>query len=413
MKKIFALLMMSAILFTACDMQIYEPNPRRESEEAMKDSQETSQTLSTSLKILDQTSTSFFIMDDKGDVFETSKIGYTAIHEGMIVSDCTLTIDHGELLNVSYGKDMADIGLAFKVKGSQTEGINGSANRLISYFVGNSDPNVAIGNYTINSIDEEAGMSDNIIKVTMNYSVEPSMFSRVWGSADEEGLVKDLSFTYDLYRANGKWVSLGDIGLYTDIQSSEETRFTASEDQKVLFENEDYSIYQEYQYEEADAKTPKEEIGFNTNISRVPAAGGDWVRMYSGDHNFNFIPVFKQGKDLYMETRSKEPYKDEVHQYFGILDLDRKYMTEAIEGPAFYGTCNGDIIYVFTDVSLYALDASTNKARVIAKSPKNYFDSVTVSDLTENGFKVDFQDNNSHEYYMFSFEDNSFSKVVE
>ncbi len=422
MKKILIVIFSVIILMTGCNKQLYEANPTRELEEALKEDENIIEEIISDLVIADESTTSFFVIDDMGNAYETTKIGYTGIHKGMIVKECKIVLINDILDSVSYGEDREslEIYLSFESDGTTVE-LN-SANEILKNYLKHSDVDTSILEYNVTNTEVIEQTGEHIKKVRMTFNVEPDIFSYIWGQPDEEGWINDLSYIYTLYGANNKWSIIHELNPYINengLINTKTTLYEPTEIQRVLYENETYTYYQEYQYEEETDGVEEDNDGnimleHNTTIRRVNRENGEEARMYSGDQNYDFYPVLIQGKDLYVETHFWEPYGEGSNGYFGILDLDRKYMTEIVSGPVYYGTNIGDIVYLFTNDMVLALDATTNKVEELVELPVKPSVSkggVEVLYVDENVLYIGIIGSFSTEIYNFNIEDNTFGFV--
>lgn len=407
MKNII-LIMIMVILVAGCDSTIYEPNPTREKEEEAFAKENEVTEVVTDLIFVDETSISLVALDNDGNSYEVSKAGRKDVGAGMMAKSAVLSYRQGELVDITFEsvEKMGEHVLIIEA-GSDTYKTE-AAKAILRQYKYNSDVTTSIMDYKVIDVSTMSaieGVEDRIMNVTLTYEVKPHEGAYVWGDVNEEGWTGARNYTFMIYGADSNWLVSSDRIVEPGVQAEKTWLHTATDNQIILYETDTYTYYSEKEYYDDHTE---EVPSYKAPIRRLNRATGDIKRMYSGDDNINYLPVYQSGKYLFIETRIISGSELQA-SYFGVLDVDRNWMEEEVNEASFYGTKLDDLIYIFTLDKLVTLNVTDMKVTEIAKLPLNLSVSsqVMVNYVDEGIMEVVFTNENALVYH-FNMEEISF-----
>ncbi len=408
MKKTVLVLVILLVL-TGCSATIYEPNPTREKEEAAFEKQNEITEITTDLIFIDESSINLFAVDKDGNDYEISKAGHKDTKPGMIAKNAVLQYKQDELVEITFEETEIIGDHIVIIEGTSDEYLELSGQALLRQYKYNSNRYIAIKDYDLISMSGMSaieGRDDRIINVSMTYKVQPDQDAYYWGAVGEDGWTDNRSFSYMVYGSGNKWLVVGDKLLDGPLGSAKEWAYTPGDNEKVLFETDTYTYYEDRVYKDDHTE---EVPSFQTPIRRINRSTGDIKRMYSGDDNISYNLVYQEDKYLFMETQVISGSEIQA-SYFGVLDVNRSWMEEEIDEPAFYGTRVDDLIYIFTLDNLVTLNVKDMTVTEIAKLPMklSISDHVIVNYIDQGIMEVVFETGSDLVYHMdmetYSFE---------
>jgi len=394
MKKIIVVLMTIMIMVTGCDYQIYDAKPLRDTIEIKKEDAPINKSV-TELIFASETAVSLFAIDAYGNVHEFNKGDVRDAKIGMRAKAAMISEQNGEIIDISLNELDYLIYQPLVVKGTKDEVVLRSAKLILQSYIGRSDTSLAIKSNKLIKAEVTESFSDNKFEILMIFEVEPMPFAYRWGEVNEEGKVVELSYTYILYGINNDWmfdrnITTGEIGNMT-----QEFIYEPLENQVVLYESDTYSYVEQHDYisgEKIDSEGTLSD--FKTPIYRIRRSSGSSTRMYSGssDINYSYHPFYQAGDELFVSTKVWEQDSEIAVSYTGVLDVNRKYMTELINEPSSYGTIIGNKAYIFTETKIKAIDLDTKDVDLVVDLP-------LAIDFTYGGAEVLYTDESN--IYLF------------
>jgi len=411
MKKVVFLGFVLILILAGCDYEIYSPNPIREAVQKNKED-EVTETI-TELVFVRETTTSLFAVDTDGVVHEISKGDARDVKVGMIAKNAVVITKDSKVISIDINDTEELVREPIKLQGEPSMIEELSANAILNSYMRSSDYSKAIKSYLIKSLSVLEGSGTSKIKMLVTFDVEPMPFALYWGKPDESGMVTDLSYVYTAYGFNNDWMFDGFIDDNGSGFINPTTLYEPGDNQKVLYETDKYTYYQQKDFDNVekinDVNNPSE---FKSPIYRIDRGSGATTRMYSGDRNYDYYPFYQSGKYLFVETRLYGAGNTSKNSYIGVLDVERKYMSEVIDGPAVYGTMIEDKVYVFADQELKVLNVNTLAVETIGELPfeVDYSLGGTVVDYV-NGVDIHMTlaDNTKKVEYVYNIESKEFS----
>ncbi len=367
MKKSILVLVILLVL-TGCNTAIYEPNPIREKEEEAFAKENEITEITTDLVFIDESSINLFAVDKDGNDYEISKAGHKDTKPGMIARDAILQYKQDELVDITFDETEVISDYVLLIETSSDDYLTMSGQALLRQYKHNSHREMSINDYEmidISAVSAIEGRDNRILNVSMSYKVKPSQDAYYWGTTNEDGWTGVMNFDYTIYGATNKWLIVGDRLLESPLGEDKSWAYIAEDNQKILYETDTYTYYEEKVYKD---NSTEEVPSFKTPIRRLKRSTGEVKRMYSGDNNITYNPVYQRDKYLFVETKVLKG-SDIQASYFGVLDVNRSWMEEEIDQPAFYGTMIDNLIYVFTLENLYTLNVDDMKVTDVAKLP--------------------------------------------
>jgi len=372
MKKTLLLILLTSLIVSGCDYQIYKANPVRQQREENTQGESSVDTYQTKLYFVEDTTTSLFAVDDKGKVHEIDKNGDDSIEAGMVANKAEISVVEDEDVEVTYSDVVRIVDNPVIFTASSEEAPMISMKELLNRYKYSSDRETAISDFTVTDSKVIERFGENKIKILTNYSVTPDPLSYYWGERDAAGLVTGLSTTYTILGVGDTWMIGEAVEPYLQggaTKAVAKTAYKPQDNQKVLFETDTWTYYREFLYKDENSEDTNIYRDCKSPVQRINRSSGNIKRMYSGDDNGDYIPFHLVDNKLYVTTIHWEEGTDTSPGYFGVLDVDRKYMTELIDRPVMPGTVIGNVGYLFTQTELIGFDFDTEKSYTVAELP--------------------------------------------
>lgn len=370
MRKLIILFITIMVVATGCDYQIYDAKPLRESN-TTKDDEAPINKYVTELVFTSENPALIYAIDSDGKVHEFNKGDVRDAEVGMRARAAMISEQNGEIIDITLNELDYLIYQPLVASGNKDDVVGESALTILNHYVGKSDTSVAIKSYELIETKVVESFGDNKFKMLMTYEVEPMPFAYLWGEVNEEGKVTELSHTYTVYGLNNNWM-FESVILSGDGQTTKPSLYEPLDNQVVLYETDTYSYVEQHDYitgEKMDSEGTLSD--YKTPIYRIKRSSGSSTRMYSGsgDINYSYLPFYQEGNELFVSTRVWERDSETFASYTGVLDVNRKYMTEIINEPSSYGTIIANKAYIFTKTKIKSIDLDTLDVDLVVDLP--------------------------------------------
>jgi len=384
-KSLFLLILILIFSLIGCSQETNVPVNTQEERVTSSEHYE------TNLVFIKKTGETWLVVDERGNIHQVDNSEVDPSTQAGCSTRGKVTIEpSGEKsLDIDPGCGMSYVQ---QVTASYEEAPNTYAKLILDNFLYSSNPDYAVSEYDLKDVQVKKAYHSGRIDAVMTFDVKPSEGAYWWGQAESDGIIRNRQINFTIYGAEGTWLSTDLITQYFSPDGTPiappKTKYTPTENQNMIYEDEQWSyygnkIFQEPRNKEIQEANIKEYLG---TINRVNRQSGETEILYQGDRNYSYKLLCKYDNKLYILSDTWEPFSEGRPGYFGVLDLETQKYRKLVEGAVIRAAIDGKIGYLFANDKLIRVNLETTKIDTICSLnfyPSYSYDYIQVNRIMD------------------------------